>query len=149
MLRLGVDCEDIERFRRLPFKGNKRFYRRIFTSREISYCISKRDPYPSFTARFAAKEAIIKALNFIGVKPSYRSVEIANGRSGRPGVRLLGPFGRKKYIKDISVEISMSHSRTSAMAFAAASDDLKLLSSYKTLFARGRYNASRLCKDRV
>jgi len=61
IVAVGIDIEEIDRFRKLPFHKNKNFYERIFTSAEIEYCLGKRNPYPHFAARFCAKEALIKA----------------------------------------------------------------------------------------
>ena len=58
---IGIDIEDIGRFRRLSFQKNKEFYQRIFNEEEIAYCRSKKDPAQHFAARFCAKEAFIKA----------------------------------------------------------------------------------------
>ena len=53
-----VDIESISRFRMMPFVKHKNFYKRIFTEREIMYCLSKMNPYQHFAVRFCAKEAL-------------------------------------------------------------------------------------------
>jgi len=119
MLQVGVDCEEISRFRRLPFGENERFYRRIFTPREIWYCTSFRDPYPRFAARFAAKEAAIKALNG-KARLFYTDVEVLKGSSEQPKLRF-----RKKDPGNLSrlrLSVSLSHSDSHAVAFIVATD---------------------------
>ena len=64
ILGIGIDIENIERFRKLPFIGNQSFYRKIFIENEINYCLSFSDPYPHFAVRFSAKEALVKALPY-------------------------------------------------------------------------------------
>lgn len=60
---IGIDIEEISRFSKLKYEKSKSFYEKIFTPQEIKYCLSKSNPYPHFTARFCAKEAVLKALN--------------------------------------------------------------------------------------
>lgn len=73
-LNIGVDIEDISRFRELDFNQNKKFYEKIFNKNEIKYCLSKRDSYPHFAVRFCAKEAFIKAMSE-SIK-DYKDIEI-------------------------------------------------------------------------
>ncbi|MBL7070707.1 MAG: holo-ACP synthase [Candidatus Omnitrophica bacterium] len=119
MLQVGVDCEQISRFRRLSYGRNKRFYKKIFTPQEIKYCRSFRDPYPRFAARFAAKEATIKALNNIA-RPFYADIEVKKGSNEQPEICL-----DKKKFKNVScfnIALSLTHSNTHAIAFTAVSD---------------------------
>ena len=111
ILGIGVDIEDIDRFRKLPYKKNKSFYEKIFTKKEIVYCLKKTDPYPSFAVRFAAKEAVIKALpdknkKFKSAK-SFQSVEILM-RWKKPYIKINGK----------NIFISLSHEKEKAIAFA-------------------------------
>ena len=62
---IGVDIVDVARFRRLDYSSSKRFYERVFTPKEIKYCLSYEDSAPHFAATFAAKEAVYKAMNKI------------------------------------------------------------------------------------
>ena len=59
---IGVDLAQIPRLRRVVERWNDRFLRRVFTEAEIAYCRRRRDPIPHLAARFAAKEATLKAL---------------------------------------------------------------------------------------
>jgi len=71
---IGVDIEDISRFSKLSYTSKKSFYDKIFTKKEIKYCLSKKNPYPHFTVRFCAKEATIKALENSNL--SLKEIEI-------------------------------------------------------------------------
>ena len=104
---IGVDLVEIKRFRKMPYKSNQSFYQKIFTAKEIKYCLSKADPYQHFAARFAAKEAVLKTLN----QSVYRAknIEIINDKDGAPVVKT---GSRKKIL------ISLSHSDEYAIAFA-------------------------------
>lgn len=62
ILCVGVDIEDISRFQVLPYKKNEKFYKKVFTMKEIKYCLSKAKSAQHFTVRFCAKEATVKAV---------------------------------------------------------------------------------------
>lgn len=103
---IGVDTVDIGCFRNLPYKKNKSFYEKIFTKGEIDYCLKKQDPYPSFAARFAAKEAVIKSLpNKFKSAKSFRSIEVLM-RGKKPRIRNYK-----------NIFISLSHEKEKAIAF--------------------------------
>lgn len=105
---IGVDIENIFRFRKLPYKKNRHFYEKIFTESEIKYCLSKADPYPHFAARFAAKEAVIKALP----KPVLPiDIEIIR-KSDKIDVRI-------KNNKKAKIFASLTHVKDTAAAVAA------------------------------
>jgi len=118
-LQVGVDCEEISRFRRLSYGENEKFYGRIFTPGEIKYCNSFRDPYPRFTVRFAAKEAAIKAFNSTA-KIFYTDIEVQKEGSEQP--RLY--FDKKKFkkISRLNISLSLTHSRSHAIAFIVITD---------------------------
>ena len=122
MLKIGVDCENIARFRRLPYAKSKYFYKRVFTPAEIDYCVSCREPYHRFAARFAAKEAVIKALSGIA-RPYYRDIEVRKEKNGEPRVYVDAKKFRE--IKGLDILLSLAHSKTHAIAFAIATDSKK------------------------
>ena len=62
-IQTGIDIVSVKRFRDLPIESNKNFYEKIFTSKEIEYCIKFKDPYVHFAGKFALKEALIKSIN--------------------------------------------------------------------------------------
>lgn len=109
---VGVDIENIARFRALNRIRHRRFLERIFTVQELRYCFSKKDPAPHLAVRFCAKEAVIKALAGLGIhKISHRIIGIANTTKGVPKVRL---HSRQKMPK---VVVSLSHTISHAIAF--------------------------------
>lgn len=90
IIGLGLDATDIPRVRRVLARYGERFLRRIFTDGEIAYCTRHRDPVPSLAARFAAKEAAMKAL---GTGRSrgvlWKDIEVVRA-GGPPQLRLSG-----------------------------------------------------------
>ena len=118
-MRVGVDLIEIERVRRAldRYPG---FRDRCFTRHEQEYCDSRANPAQHYAARFAAKEAVGKALGS-GVLFTWREVEI-RGRP-KPGVTLSG---RTKAWADRlgagRIDLSMSHSRDLATAVCVVSD---------------------------
>lgn len=119
MFKIGVDCEDIARFRRLPYAKSEYFYKRVFTPAEIGYCVSCREPYHRFAVRFAAKEAVIKALSGIA-RPYYRDIEVRKEKSGRPRIHI--DLKKFKEANGIDILLSLAHSKTHAIAFVIATD---------------------------
>src|SRR5512133_3971914 len=90
ILALGLDATDIPRVRQTLDRFGGRFLQRVFTEDEIAYCMRRRDPSPHLAARFAAKEAAMKAL---GTGRSqgvlWRDVEVFR-RDGPPQLRFHG-----------------------------------------------------------
>src|SRR2546425_12535355 len=91
---IGVDLVNIPRMRDVIDRWQDRFLQRVFTDQEIAYCRARRDPVPHFAARFAAKEAALKALGTglrLGIR--WRELEVRRGRGAGPG---HGPGGRPR-----------------------------------------------------
>jgi holo-[acyl-carrier protein] synthase len=88
---IGTDLVRIGRFRRFLEEGKRGVIERLFTAGEQSYCFGKRDPGPHLAARFAAKEAFLKALG-LGLREgiSWQDMEVANDRLGCPSLKLTG-----------------------------------------------------------
>lgn len=90
IIGLGFDATDIPRIRETFQRYGDRFLRRIYTDGEIAYCLRHRDPVPSLAARFAAKEAAMKA---IGTGHSrgvlWKDIEVIR-RTGPPQLRFAG-----------------------------------------------------------
>ncbi len=111
---IGVDIEDIGRFR--IFKNNKShsFLNKIFTNLELKYCFLKEASAPHLAARFAGKEAVIKAFyNMGGSNLNYKQIEILNDDKGVPLVRL-----KKDIHYNSIVKLSLSHCVDKVIAFA-------------------------------
>jgi len=114
---IGVDLVEVERLRGVFLRWGQSFTERVFTKLEISYCSSKVNPVPHYAARFAAKEAVAKALA-TGWSGAFRwkDVEISNDEAGKPSVLLYG--GVKELLKGSNVLISISHTETIVVASA-------------------------------
>ncbi len=110
----GIDLIQVSRVREAVGRWNDRFLRRIYTPREIQYCQGKGSPMVHFAARFAAKEAVRKALGEI---LDWKDVEIGNGRLGEPKVNLTGEakkISQRRGVKRIL--LSLSHDSSYAIA---------------------------------
>ena len=115
-VRVGVDLIEIDRVRRTLERHGDDFRERCFTAGERAYCDSKPNPPQHYAGRFAAKEAVGKALGS-GVYFTWKEIEIV-GRP-KPGVHLSGRTAR--YAKETGagrIELSMTHSRELAAAIA-------------------------------
>jgi len=115
---IGVDIEDISRFEKLNPLNDDQFLKKIFTETEIKYCLSKHNKAQHFAARFGGKEAVIKALSDMGIQNiNYNSIEIINDQNGVPKVTI-----KNAGISNIRINISLSHSKDMAIAFAIAQE---------------------------
>ena len=114
-LGTGVDIIEISRVREVFERFGQRFLDRVYTAEEIAYC---RGRAPNLAARFAAKEATMKALG-TGVRGvGWKDVEVVRHESGAPGIRLHGRGkSRAQRLGVWEISLSMSHSRDYALAF--------------------------------
>ncbi len=88
---IGVDLVLISRLRQVVERWDERFLRRVFTDEEIAYCRRRRDPIPHFAARFAAKEATLKALGTgLQMGVSWREMEVRREQGEAPTMVLSG-----------------------------------------------------------
>jgi len=88
---IGVDLAVITRMRQVVERWDDRFLRRVFTDEEIAYCRRRRDPVPHFAARFAAKEATLKALGTgLSMGITWRELEVRRERGAAPIMVLSG-----------------------------------------------------------
>jgi holo-[acyl-carrier protein] synthase len=115
---IGVDVVDVERIRRAHLSNGELFLRKVFHSDEIDYCLGRRFPHQSLAARFAAKEAVAKALGTgMGSGVTFRSIAVIGDANGRPSVRLSGMV--EKLFRRLGwkqIDLSMSHTSTVAIA---------------------------------
>ena len=113
MQHIGVDIIEIERVAEAIERWGERFLRRVFTPAELA---AYRGHTPSLAARFAAKEAVVKALGKTG-GITWHDIEILAAADGQPGVTL---HGRARKLADelglAGLAISLSHSRDYAVA---------------------------------
>ena len=114
---IGIDIIEIDRLKKAIDRFKEPFIKRIFTKDEIIYCKKHKNDIFRFAGRYAAKEAIAKALGTgIGKKLSWQDIEILNDLSGKPFVKLSKKA--EATFKNPKILISISHSRKSAVAFS-------------------------------
>jgi holo-[acyl-carrier protein] synthase len=123
MLTAGVDLIEIVRVERVLTRHSDRFLGRVFTPAEILYC---RGRLPELAARFAAKEAVSKALG-VGMRMiapegiHWQEVEIIGDMRGKPLIRLYGRAAeRADELGLVEWAVSLSHTREHAVAFVVA-----------------------------
>ncbi|MFC1549572.1 holo-ACP synthase [Nitrospirota bacterium] len=114
---VGVDIVDIERIRNSVANFGEDFLERVFTPSEIEYSMKRKDPHPSLAARFAAKEAMIKALTTDETIP-LKDIEVVVSESGKPSIR---PGEKLSEIMDglniQSSHLSLTHEKRYAVAY--------------------------------
>jgi holo-[acyl-carrier protein] synthase len=117
IIGLGFDATDIPRVREVLARHGERFLHRVYTEVEIAYCTRHRDPVPSLAARFAAKEASMKALgtgHSRGVL--WKDIEVFRD-GGPPQLRLTGGAARRFEAMGARRSLlTLTHAETLAMA---------------------------------
>ena len=117
---VGTDIIEVDRITAAIIKSPS-FKKRVYTAMEVSYCENKKKgKYPSYAARFAAKEAVAKSLSEgVGKNVSLSEIELTNTESGAPYITLYG--NTRQYSKRLGVrEIKVSLSATENFAVAYA-----------------------------
>jgi holo-[acyl-carrier protein] synthase len=114
---IGVDVVDVKRMKIVLDARGAPLIKKLFTDTEIAYCTSKKKPHEHFAARFAAKEAVSKAMQtgWSG-KFRWRDVEVINNPSGAPKV-VFHDFVAQQ-LAQCRVHISLSHTENTVVAFA-------------------------------
>ena len=118
IIAIGIDIIEIARIEEVFSRQGERFRKRVFTEGEIDYCERRASRMSSYAARFAAKEAAMKALGTgwsDGVR--WRDIEVVRGETGAPALHLhgralerLGEIGARR------AHLSLTHSEQIAMA---------------------------------
>ena len=110
---IGIDTVELERFKKALDRQGDAFLKRLFTPKEIEYCNQFDNTLPHFAARFAAKEAVAKALG-TGFRDSlaFQKIEILNDELGKPHCHLLDEFSNHQIL------ISLTHTDLTATAIA-------------------------------
>jgi holo-[acyl-carrier protein] synthase len=127
IVSIGVDLIEVERIQKAleDSHSGTRFRNRVFTEREIQYCEKKhRGRYESYAGRFAAKEAVMKALGRgWGSKVSWIEIEVARAQSGKPDIVLHGKtalfadtLGIRRWV------LSITHTQAHGLAYVIAQD---------------------------
>ena len=107
----GVDITEVRRLRQAVEKWGEVFLNRIFTAQELKNAKKRGSLYQHLAGRFAAKEAIFKALG--DARLSWQDVEILNDLQGRPYCKILNNLGRNR-----DIQVSISHVKNYAVANA-------------------------------
>lgn len=113
---VGIDLVKIDRMKSVVERWGDKFLRRVFTETEIAYCHEKKNPYLSFAVRFAAKEALIKAIASEITVP-LSDIEVINSPNGNPSINAHGrlkKFFNEKGIKQTA--LSLSHEKEYGIA---------------------------------
>jgi len=122
ILGIGSDIVECPRIGKMIEQHGELFLRRVYTDREIRYCQSRKHAIEHFAGRWAAKEAILKALGTGGSRGvSWTDIEVRNGIQGQPRVLVCGEAKEAALRRGIGdILISISHCRTYATAYALA-----------------------------
>jgi holo-[acyl-carrier protein] synthase len=114
---IGVDSIELHRIERVYERYGERFLKRIFAPEEQAYALRYKDPIPRLAARFAAKEACMKALGTgwnSGVR--WRDIVVVNSAWGKPEMKLFGKARGYAEAQQVSaIHLSITHSKDHAM----------------------------------
>ena len=121
---VGIGCDIIEIERIARAIKSESFIRRVFTAEEAAYCQRRgQQAAASFAARFAAKEAVLKALGTGLREGSLQEIAVDNDGLGKPLVQLSGHFAMlAKQLGVKNIQLSLSHSRDFAVAYVIMED---------------------------
>lgn len=115
---IGTDIVAISRFQGFLDKGNNAILERLFTRSELDACSKRKDSASCLAARFAAKEAFMKALG-TGLRDgiSWHGIEVSNDTLGKPDLRLSGKTAELSQVQKLTrVHLSLSHDGGHAVA---------------------------------
>ncbi len=115
---IGIDIIEVERIKRLSLRWGSRFEHRVYTSQELKYCGETPTRYGRLAARFAAKEATLKALGTgLTVGMNWQDVEICPDSVGKPSLILHGKVKQcASEIGIVNTYVSLSHTAVYAVA---------------------------------
>lgn len=115
---LGLDITEIDRIEQVLTRRGEAVLRRLYTPREVAYCESHKNKFERYAARFAAKEAAMKALGTgwrRGVR--WRDIEVVNAPSGKPTLRLEGVARQiADGLRVRNISLTITHSGNLAVA---------------------------------
>jgi len=125
VLGIGNDIVECLRIARMIERHGELFISRVYTPREIEYCSARKAATQHYAGRWAAKEAVLKAMGTGWVRGlHWRDIEVRNERGGRPIIALGG--GAREVCENLGIQeilISISHCRSHATAYALAIGD--------------------------
>jgi|Deesub1362A_J573_1020465.scaffolds.fasta_scaffold00048_3 holo-[acyl-carrier protein] synthase len=119
IVSVGVDIVELERFRQAAERWGLRFLQRLFSPEELSWCQQKARPYESLAVRFAAKEAVMKALGPQGL--GFRDILVLSSPEGRPelgGTERLQQALHKRGV--VRLHLSLAHHGSYGVALVVA-----------------------------
>lgn len=118
ILRTGIDLIEISRIEEVVARHGKHYLERIYTSAELEYCGRRAE---SLAGRFAAKEAVVKALGCGIGDVTWKEIEILGDEQNAPVLNLSGEAEKKaKELGLVSWSVSISHSQSHSVAMAVA-----------------------------
>lgn len=121
---IGIDLVEVRRIQNLLERWGERFLQKLFTDNEIKSCQAKVNQFECLAARFAAKEALAKALGHGWCRHfSWTDVEITNDVAGKPIFKISGKT--KKLVEGANIFLSLSHVKSQAVAFVVVERMLK------------------------
>jgi holo-[acyl-carrier protein] synthase len=113
----GIDLVKIKKMEKIIKRWGESFTKKIFTSQERAYCENRNNKYQSYAARFAAKEAFLKALGLGMRGVSWKEIEVENNQLGQPTITTSGKLkpiiSRDKVDK---IYLTISHTKDYAIA---------------------------------
>lgn len=120
VIGVGIDAVDVERFRR-SLERTPTLRERLFTTAELAYVRPKADPVPSLAVRFAAREAVMKAMG-VGLGAfGFHDVWVDRAESGAPSLVVTGSAAALAAERGITTfHLSLTHTSSSAIAFVVA-----------------------------
>ncbi len=110
-MNVGIDLVQISRFKKIPYKENKSFYKKNFSVDEIEYCLKFNEPYKHFAGKFAIKEATIKSLE----KKIVLSDVLTYYENEKPNVKISS--------ESYNFKVSMSHDGDYAIAIVISNKE--------------------------
>ncbi|MPZ99787.1 MAG: holo-[acyl-carrier-protein] synthase [Dehalococcoidia bacterium] len=120
---VGIDMIEIERVGRVLERHGERFLHRVYTPAEVAFC---RGRVPELAARFAAKEAVMKALGTGARSVGWREIEVLPDRRGKPLVYLYGGAqARAERIGLEAIDVSLSHLESFAIASVVCTQQVR------------------------
>ena len=121
ILGIGIDAVDIERFRK-SLERTPSMHRRLFTDSELAYVAPKADPVPSLAARFATREAVMKAMGLGLGAFGFHDVWVDHRDSGEPLLNVTGRAAELATERGIARwHLSITHTDQVAIAYVVAS----------------------------
>ncbi len=117
ILGIGNDIIEVDRIRQSFDRHGYRFLTKLFSEKEQDYCLKHKDPIPHLAGRFAAKEAIVKALGTgFGEHVSWQDIEVLNDKLGKPEVHVSKAL--ESQLENSTILISISHCQLYVTAMA-------------------------------